>query len=100
MNAARLSLGLVALVFVTGSGPAHGQSLEDRRAQCMNWMVTGYPSGLEETACTAQFALPSPFLFKCARAQKTGFRDLQQRKACKLFFENASLATANGYVRN
>lgn len=87
-------------VLVAVASPAAAQTLEKRRAQCMGWMMNGYPSGIEETACTAQFSLPSPFLFKCARAQRLGFDSVRQRKACKLLFEEASLATDDGYIRN
>lgn len=90
----------VALALFVLEGPAAAQALDQRRAQCMGWMMRGYPSGIEETACTAQFSLPSPFLFKCARAQRVGFESARQRDACKLFFEEASLATDDGYIRN
>ena len=95
MRAAIFISAMVAL-----ASPAFAQTLEERRVQCMGWMVQGYPSGIEETACTAQFSLPSPFLFKCARAQQIGYDSAQQRAACRLYFEEASLATQDGYVRN
>lgn len=79
------------------SDAASGES--DRRAQCTQWMVTGYPSGLEEKACTWAFGLPSPFLFKCARAQKWGYESETQKQACISFFAKASEAAGDGYVR-
>ncbi|QFT82319.1 hypothetical protein FIU89_16975 [Roseovarius sp. THAF27] len=91
---------IVMSALIAVASPAAAQTLEDRRAQCMGWMMQGYPSGIEETACTAQFSLPSPFLFKCARAQRVGYDSVRQRAACKLFFEEASLAADEGYIRN
>ena len=95
MKAALFSIG-----FVMAAGVAAADGYEDRREQCLGWMVQGYPSGIEEAACTAQFSLPSPFLFKCARAQRVGYDTEVQRNACKLFFEEASVATDDGYVRS
>ncbi|MEQ9259783.1 MAG: hypothetical protein RIG84_11860 [Roseovarius sp.] len=62
-------------------------------------MLTSYPSGLEETFCTAEFDLPSPFLFKCARAQRLGYESASQREACRLMFARAAEEAANGYVQ-
>ena len=72
----------------------------EHRARCIGWMMSDYPSGLEETACAAYFALPSAFLFKCARAQKLGYQDATQRRACALFFARASKQAETGYVLN
>ncbi len=71
-----------------------------RQTACMAWVVGGaYPSGLEEVACTAEFGLPSPFLFKCALAQHAGYASGGQREACALFLARAADATRQGYVR-
>lgn len=71
---------------------------EARRSQCVAWMTSAYPSGLEEVACTAEFGLPSPFLFTCARAEHVGFASATQREACRLFFARAAEIAADGYV--
>lgn len=91
--------GIAALFIGLLANLASASTLEDRRAQCVGWMMQGYPSGIEETSCTAQFALPSAFLFKCMRAQRAGYDSETQRNACRIFLEEASLATQNGYVR-
>mgnify|MGYP001824319678 FL=1 len=90
----------ILAVLVLSASPAYAADLETRRMECMGWMMTGYPSGLEETSCTAQFALPSPFLFKCVRAQRIGFDSDTQKRACQMFFTEASYKTEQGYVRN
>ena len=93
---------IVFTAFLLGAIPAVADEVSraDRRAQCVDWMMTAYPSGLEEVACNAQFALPSPFLFKCARAQKVGFRDSTERDACQIFLANTARKIGNGYIRN
>lgn len=73
---------------------------EARRAACTGWMMSAYPSGLHETSCTAEFDLPSPFLFVCARAQRTGFDTETQREACRIMFLKAAEKAAQGYVLN
>ena len=75
-----------------------GDPYEARRAQCVAWMMTAYPSGLEEGACTSEFGLPSPFLFACARAEYRGFESTSQREACRVFFARAAETAAEGYV--
>lgn len=75
-------------------------SYEARRDTCTTWMLTDYPSGLDETWCRAEFALPSAFLIKCSKAQQIGFSSQTQREACRLMFLRAAGETAAGYVLN
>lgn len=93
--------GVCLLAYVTSPARASddASAFADRRTQCTQWMVGGYPSGLEEKACTWTFGLPSPFLFKCARAQKWGYENETQKQACISFFAKASEAAGDGYVR-
>lgn len=78
---------------------ANQAAWQERRAQCMGWLMAGgYPSGLEEKACARDFALPSAFLFKCARAQSLGFASDQQQAACVAFFARAAETAQDGYV--
>ncbi|MEO0774791.1 MAG: hypothetical protein AAFZ04_16605 [Pseudomonadota bacterium] len=94
----KTALGILFLMISTTASFAGSES--ERRTQCLGWMMQGYPSGLEETSCTNQFSLPSPFLFKCVRAERRGYDSDLQRNACALFLEEASLRAENGYVRN
>lgn len=92
----------LVIILSLGAGAAGatepGDPYEARRAQCVAWMMTAYPSGLEEGACTAEFGLPSPFLFACARAEHRGFDSAIQREACRVFFARAAETAAEGYV--
>lgn len=94
----RAALGTI-LILLSSSAVFAG-SENERREQCVGWMMQGYPSGLEEVSCTNQFSLPSPFLFKCVRAERKGYDSELQKNACALFLEEASLRAENGYVRN
>lgn len=92
-------IAAVVLGSIAGAAPATAD-LDERRAQCVAWMMNGYPSGIEEVACKAQFSLPSPFLFNCVRAQRLGFDTDTHRRACHVFFVQAAEATERGYIRN
>jgi len=82
-------------------GMASESAYEARRAACTGWMLeAAYPSGLDETWCTAEFDLPSPFLIKCARAQRLGYESETQRQACRLMFLRAADNTGDGYILN
>lgn len=88
----------LALWAGTAAAAEPGDPYEARRAQCVAWMMTSYPSGLQEVSCTAEFGLPSPFLFTCARAEYHGFSSETQREACRIFFARAAETAAGGYV--
>lgn len=93
---------VAAIVALPGTAPAVDMAVDlaERRAQCVSWMMAGYPSGLEETACSRQFALPSPFMFKCMRAERRGYASETQRRACVLFLTRAAERAEQGYVRD
>lgn len=95
------ALSLVALISF-GSGPvsADVSTIEHRRKQCVAWMMSDYPSGIQEASCVSEFSLPSAFMFKCAWAERNGYRNELQRKACVFFFAKASNNAENGFVRN
>lgn len=95
------TLAFFAAASVLPETAAAAGAWEARRAQCLSWMVAGgYPSGLEEVSCRADFALPSAFLFKCARAQRLGYETELQKSACIGFFVRAARAAEDGYVIN
>ena len=73
---------------------------EMRRETCTGWMMSAYPSGLEEAWCTSEFGLPSAFLFQCASAQRAGYKTETQREACRIMFLKAARNAASGYVLN
>jgi len=92
-----MTLVPVLAAFATQASAA--DAYEQRRQQCLSWLASGYPSGLEEISCRAEFDLPSPFLMLCARGLRVGFRDDTQRAACARFFAARSAEIADGYVR-
>lgn len=80
--------------------PSGADAYESRRSTCTQWMMSAYPTGLDETWCTAEFALPSAFLIKCARARHLGFDSPRQKEACRLMFLRAAELAAEGFVTN
>jgi hypothetical protein len=91
---------LAAALSLAGAAPARsGDAHAAREAQCRAWAATAFPSGLDEVSCRFEFALPSPFLFVCARGQDRGYDSDLQRAACADFFTRAADRARAGYVR-
>ncbi|MEL6337396.1 MAG: hypothetical protein AAFQ88_12250 [Pseudomonadota bacterium] len=88
------------LALVNAPALADTATTDDRRAQCVAWMMSAYPSGIEEVACTQHYGLPSPFMFQCVRAQRSGYETQAQKDACRAFFVRAVERTEAGYVKN
>ena len=100
MNRIFATFAIALVLQISGQASAEFSTREERREQCIAWMMTDYPSGLEEGSCISEFSLPSAFMFKCAKAGTDGFRNAVQRDACHLFFVNAARDASLGYVRN
>lgn len=92
----KICLSILALFL--GANAATAQTSEERHAQCLQWMLGGYPSGIEEVSCTDQFSLPSAFMFKCARAARVGFAHDAQRRACGLYLRKQAAQAEHGYL--
>ena len=96
-----IAIGAFALLInVSSLSAAEISTRKQRQQQCIGWMMSNYPSGIQEVSCVSEFSLPSAFLFKCARAERKGYRDKLQRKACSLFFAEAADTARSGYIRN
>ncbi|WP_121633607.1 hypothetical protein [Tropicibacter alexandrii] len=94
---------IICFILALGASAAQADTdpWEVRRAQCVGFMMAGgYPSGLVEQGCRRDFALPSAFLFRCARAQTQGFETDLQRRACVAFFAQSAERAQAGYVIN
>lgn len=89
----------LGLALGIGGAAAADEAHALREAQCRAWSVTAFPSGLDEVSCRFEFALPSPFLFVCARGQDRGYESELQRAACADFFSRAADRARAGYVR-
>ena len=100
-NPVAFAAPLIAVVWLM-SGAALAQSAlsdDPRLERCVAGLLAGYGSGLEETACRAQYDLPSAYLFTCARKLRQGFADRHDRAACVAFLEGETAKTRNGYLR-
>lgn len=93
-----MKICLIILALFVGANAAAAQTSEERHTQCLQWMAGGYPSGIEEVACTDQFSLPSAFHFKCLRAARVGFANETQRRACGMYLRDQAAEVDRGYL--
>ena len=94
---------LAAAIFLSSppiaSGEDGAEAWEARRMQCLDWLQSGYPSGIAEKSCTNDFNLPSAFLVKCARAARLGYVSETERDACAAFHAAEAERASTGFVR-
>ncbi len=88
-------------VGIAGAGPAAAADPgEDERFQrCLDGMLKGFASGIEQRACQGNYDLPSAYHFYCAQRVRTGFKTPLERDACVRFFETEALRAMRAYVR-
>lgn len=104
MHTTRLVLSFSALL-VAATSMAEAA---DRRAalfddplfrSCINWMLDGSGGALIENRCIADFAIPPPSIFSCARKVMTGFQSSADQEGCALIFEEQAKKVRSGYVK-
>jgi hypothetical protein len=104
MHTTRLVLSFSALL-VVGMSMAEAA---DRRAtlfddplfrRCISWMLDGSGGALIENRCIADFAIPPPSIFSCARKVMTGFQSSADQEGCALIFEEQAKKVRSGYVK-
>src|SRR5688572_10817164 len=103
MKLYRLGLPLVAaLAFGTvGTGAQSRQVPFDDPLfrRCISWMLEGSGGALIDNRCSADFAIPSPSIFSCARKVMTGFQSAADQEGCALIFEEQARRVRSGYVK-
>ncbi|WP_442578146.1 hypothetical protein ACSBOB_21675 [Mesorhizobium sp. ASY16-5R] len=66
---------------------------------CINWMLDGSGGAMIENRCIADFAIPPPSIFSCARKVMTGFQSAADQEGCALIFEEQAKRVRSGYVK-
>ncbi|MEO1200544.1 MAG: hypothetical protein AAFX39_15155 [Pseudomonadota bacterium] len=93
------ALTSAALVLASAAPGLADERREDARfEQCLDGVLTGFASGLEERACQGYYDLPSAYHFYCAQRVRTGFKTPLERDACVRFFEGEALKAMRAYV--
>jgi hypothetical protein len=99
-------VGLSSCVLLVAGLSAAG--VTDRRAalfddplfrSCINWMLDGSGGAMIENRCIADFAIPPPSIFSCARKVMTGFQSAADQEGCALIFEEQAKRVRSGYVK-
>jgi hypothetical protein len=95
----------LAVVFLVGAGtdsraapvePAFDDPLFRR---CISWMLKGEGGALIDNLCIADYSIPPPSLFICARKVLAGFESDADRDGCALIFEEQARRARTGYVK-
>jgi hypothetical protein len=101
---ARLTFALVAAVAVlpaqAGRAGAAELPFDDGLfRRCISWMLSGEGGALIDNLCAANYALPSPSLFMCARKSLSGFDSAVDREVCAVIFDEQAKKARAGKVR-
>jgi hypothetical protein len=93
---------LIVLIGVGSIGPAvpAEPAFDDPLfRKCVSWMLDGRGGAMIENRCIADFAIPPPSIFSCARKVLTGFQSAADQEGCALIFEEQAKRARSGYVK-
>ena len=97
-------LAMPAIVFVGLLGEARAAPAEPpfddplfRR--CISWLLDGNQGALIDNLCLADYSLPPPSLFLCARRALDGFSSEADREGCAVLFEDQARKMRAGFVK-
>jgi len=102
MKALRFSpLALLLFLPVSAQGQAAREAVFDDPLfrQCISWLLDGEQGGLIENLCIANYSLPTPSQFICARKILTGFKSATEQEGCAIIFEEQAKKVRAGYVK-
>lgn len=104
MRKTRLGLSLCGLLMAgmpqEASAGTHDALFDDPLfRRCISWMLSGSGGALIDNRCSADFAIPSPSIFSCARKVMTGFQSVADQEGCALIFEEQARKVRSGYVK-
>ena len=67
--------------------------------RCVSWLLDGNQGALIDNLCLAEYSLPSPSLFLCARRALEGFSSEADREGCAVLFEEQARKIRSGFVK-
>ena len=98
-------LWLAALVLLAGVG-ASGRAAQAEPPfddplfrKCVSWMLDGKRGALIDNLCVANYSIPPPSLFICARKVLAGFESDADRAGCAFLFEEQARRARAGWVK-
>jgi hypothetical protein len=101
----RPRLWLPALIVLVGVGsigpvvPAEPAFDDPLFRKCVSWMLDGNRGALIENLCIADYSIPPPSLFICARKVLAGFESVADRDGCAILFEEQARRARAGRVK-
>jgi hypothetical protein len=100
MRIPTLSALLVLALSGTSEAEPHEQSFNDPMfRRCVSWMLDGQRGAMIEDICLAEYEIPPPSLFLCARKVETGFLSSTDREGCAIVFEEQAKKVRAGYIK-
>jgi hypothetical protein len=94
------ALVLLAGIGVTGRAAQAEPPFDDPLfRKCVSWMLDGNRGALIENLCIADYSIPPPSLFICARKVLAGFESDADRAGCAVLFEEQAKRARAGWVR-
>lgn len=100
--AAALAAALATCCAAAAAVPARAQDypFDDQLfRRCVGWMLSGKGGALIENLCIADYDMPAPSLFLCARKTLAGFESEAEREGCAVIFDEQAKRTREGRVR-
>ena len=101
----RQRLWLLSFVLLVGVGsigpavPAEPAFDDPLFRKCVSWMLDGNRGALIENLCIADYSIPPPSLFICARKVLAGFESAADRDGCAFLFEEQARRARAGRVK-
>jgi hypothetical protein len=96
---------LAAIIFLVGVSAESRAAAEENAfddvlfRRCISWMLNGEGGALIDNLCTADYSIPPPSLFICARKVLAGFDSDADRVGCALIFDEQAKRARAGRVK-
>ena len=100
-----LSLWVSVAAFGAASTDGRAQTVRERLTadpmfqRCLGWMLDGNQGAFIQDVCLADFDIPPPSLFLCARKVATGFHSWSDQEGCAIVFEEQAKKVREGFVK-
>jgi len=94
------ALATLLLLVPAPAGSVGDQPFEDGLfRRCIAWLLSGEGGGLIENLCIANYQLPTPSLFQCARKTLSGFGSETEREVCAVIFDEQARKVRSAPLR-
>lgn len=95
-----LPLAPLLILPVSAEGQASREAVFDDPLfrKCISWLLDGEQGGMIDNLCNANYSIPTPSQFICARKILIGFKSANEQEGCAIIFEEQAKKARAGYV--